>query len=359
MNYQAIGTYIRISTLSIALLIVTACNNGNSENNDGTITSTGYLIDSPVSGVSYNTATQSGITGDDGDFLYQIGEIVTFSLGDTILGRSKGQTQLSLFNLVSNATPITGNKALNEALYEEKNQPFHSVINLATLLQTFDDDGNPDNGIKISTPVAGLFADISIDFEQTIDKIQHDTDFRTTLNKTNTQTLLLSYRSVKKPLYGVDHLYNTLGINPQLYARTRYEWDNDADGATDRIDIHQYDADGNQTRYESDTNADGTANYISTFRYDGNGNLTRYEEDRDADGIAESIDTFQYDADGNRIRYQEDKNADGTAETITTYQYDATGKQTSYERDNNADGAIDKIVTKTYSPVKWAYLTNQ
>ena len=263
---------IRISTLTLALFVLSACSRGS---NDDRHTLTGYLVDSPVSGVRYSTATQSGLTGSDGAFLYEAGETVTFSLGDTTLGSSQGKNQLSLFDLFPGATPLIGNNALSEAIYSKEVNPFQKVMNLAVLLQTLDEDGNPDNGIKISAAVAGLFAGVSFNFEQSVETFQRDPAFRSILNQANTQALLSDQRAIKNPRYAIAHLYNTLDINPQLYAAIRFEEDTDADGTTDRIKTYQYDIYGNCTRQEEDSDANGIADYLGTYTYDAQGNLTR------------------------------------------------------------------------------------
>jgi hypothetical protein len=45
---------------------------------------TGIFLDSAVEGLSYTTATNSGITNTFGEFSYQTNEDVTFSIGDII-----------------------------------------------------------------------------------------------------------------------------------------------------------------------------------------------------------------------------------------------------------------------------------
>ena len=41
--------------------------------------------------LSYTTPTLSGMTNADGEFLYEEGEAVTFSIGDITLGTAQGQ----------------------------------------------------------------------------------------------------------------------------------------------------------------------------------------------------------------------------------------------------------------------------
>ena len=337
---------IRISTLTLALFVLSACSRGS---NDDRHTLTGYLVDSPVSGVRYSTATQSGLTGSDGAFLYEAGETVTFSLGDTTLGSSQGKNQLSLFDLFPGATPLIGNNALSEAIYSKEVNPFQKVMNLAVLLQTLDEDGNPDNGIKISAAVAGLFAGVSFNFEQSVETFQRDPAFRSILNQANTQALLSDQRAIKNPRYAIAHLYNTLDINPQLYAAIRFEEDTDADGTTDRIKTYQYDIYGNCTRQEEDSDANGSADYITITQYNDQGKRTRYESDNNADGTADFITTYQYDDQGNETRSEVDFDANGIADYITTTQYDDQGKRTEHTIGYDANGTTNRITTYQYN----------
>jgi hypothetical protein len=68
---------VRIALLTLILpfilINITGCGDGGGEvDGDGNeVVKTGYFIGVPVEGLVYNTATQSGITGADGSFLYQ------------------------------------------------------------------------------------------------------------------------------------------------------------------------------------------------------------------------------------------------------------------------------------------------
>ncbi len=117
--------------------------------------SPGWLV-SGVSGVSYSTPRRTDITGENGLFLYEPGKSVQFSLGQTILGECVGKKQVSLFDLVAQATIPVGNKEILGMLHD-KNNPLSNVLNLAVLLQTIDSDGDPSNGIEITSEVSALF----------------------------------------------------------------------------------------------------------------------------------------------------------------------------------------------------------
>jgi hypothetical protein len=91
----------------------------------------GRFIDSPVIGVSYETATHTGYTGLNGDFLYREGESVTFSIGKVV------------FPTVPASELVTPLTLAGADLKDTK------VANMAYFLQSLDVDGNTANGLVI------------------------------------------------------------------------------------------------------------------------------------------------------------------------------------------------------------------
>lgn len=125
--------------LSLAVL-VSACGGGSSSSNENSgsensviTVAEGRFIDSPVSGLFYNSGDQEGTTGNRGEFIYElingVPQPVSFSMGSLPLGSATGGDII---------TP-----------YDITNSPIHE-INVATLLLALDVDSNPDNGIEIS-----------------------------------------------------------------------------------------------------------------------------------------------------------------------------------------------------------------
>ena len=111
--------------------------------------STGIFVDSPVGGISYTTATQSGKTNAKGEFSYMAGETITLSIGS-----------IQLPAVLANAT-IT---PLDIAKTTDVNNQV--VSNILVFLQSLDEDGNPANGISISAAAltaatAGVNFDVS------------------------------------------------------------------------------------------------------------------------------------------------------------------------------------------------------
>ncbi|MBF0178336.1 MAG: hypothetical protein HQL63_16055, partial [Magnetococcales bacterium] len=79
---------------------------------------TGTFVDDPVDGVTYTTATQSGVTGNGGQFKYAPGELVTFSVGGIQLGQpATAKTTVTPVDLVPGATSATNATVKNIASF--------------------------------------------------------------------------------------------------------------------------------------------------------------------------------------------------------------------------------------------------
>ena len=74
----------KILSLSIATasaMLVVGCGSSSSS----VETSTGYYLDSAVAGVNYKCGNQEGVTGANGEFMFEKGQSCTFYLGDVKL----------------------------------------------------------------------------------------------------------------------------------------------------------------------------------------------------------------------------------------------------------------------------------
>ena len=144
----------------------------------------GYYYDSLVSGVTYENLVQEGqvvgtsVTGEDDDpglFRFrddEEGYSVRFSLGDTVLGEVAGQERVTPFDLAGIEETAVGGCDASELPGDE--DPFRQVAHLAVLLQTLDADGDPTEGIEISSEVAALFDGVELELDQVWDDFQSD-----------------------------------------------------------------------------------------------------------------------------------------------------------------------------------------
>ena len=140
--------YQQLLLASAAAVLLTACGGSSSstpKNSTSTNkTATGVLSDSPVDGVGYQTSGgKTGITKDGGKFNYTLGDTITFTLGEFILGSYK-PTRAD-----ETVTPVE----LTEAIPDDTHRDY-AITNLLVLLQSLDTDGDPSNGINIDAGVS-------------------------------------------------------------------------------------------------------------------------------------------------------------------------------------------------------------
>jgi hypothetical protein len=173
------------------LLTLTACGGGgDSTTATATATetvSTGVFIDSAVEGLQYETATRSGTTNSLGEYDYLAGETVTFSIGGIVLGSTIAGPVVTPLSLVPDATSATN----------------PVVTNIVRLLLSLDSDGDPDNGITISSDVTTAANDLAVDFS--VADLSADDGITNLLN--NLPTLTLVSESVAQ-----NHFNQTLAV---------------------------------------------------------------------------------------------------------------------------------------------------
>jgi hypothetical protein len=146
MRHQLI---IRLLLIGLAVGGIVACGGGDSSSANDNPTPTvltGSFIDSAVANIGYRTATRSGTTNGAGEFQYLEGETVVFFIGDLELPPAEAKVIV---------TP------LEIAQTDDINN--HIVINLARLLQSLDEDGDPSNGITIPATDALVIAPLNFD----------------------------------------------------------------------------------------------------------------------------------------------------------------------------------------------------
>ena len=130
-NYRK--TFLILLLVAIPLLVGSQCavffSSGSGSDDDDKdkeeeliVVATGQFGSAPVSGADYLSGSLSGVTGSNGEFQYEVGEPIRFSIGDIALGRA-----------VSGKTVITAQDlaAGSEAASTE-------AINIERLLQSLD-----------------------------------------------------------------------------------------------------------------------------------------------------------------------------------------------------------------------------
>ncbi len=135
---QAIGL---VSSVLSAFIFIGCGGGGGSSSTTTTATtaSTATFMDSAVSGLEFESATQSGVTDKNGNFTYTKGESVTFHIGSLYIGSAKPNKDDKITPLdIVNTTNIDDTR----------------VIRILQTLQTLDSDGDPTNGIDINSTVS-------------------------------------------------------------------------------------------------------------------------------------------------------------------------------------------------------------
>jgi len=180
-----------------ALIFVSCGGGGGGDGGTGTTTSQGTFVDSPVEGLQYKTPTQSGITDAEGTFQYQEAEIITFSIGDIVLGSGSCKQIMSTIDLVGEAIDET----------------HETVTNIARLLLSLDEDGDWDNGIRITETIRNECEGRSIDFAQSIEDFGNDPDVQNLFDVLNALGVFTDggVRTLCSAEQAQSHLRDTLG----------------------------------------------------------------------------------------------------------------------------------------------------
>jgi len=210
----------QIRFLTLCVLCVSAVLQGctttcvNGYYNDVCYT-TGYYYNSPISGIDYETSLdgeviRTGVTGEDddpGSFLFIEGATVSLSLGGTVLGETDAKERVTPFDLAGVAEEAIGGCQVDGELPEDE---FRIVHNMAALLQTLDTDGDPAGTIDISSGVAALFENVTIDFDQPWEAFR--TDLQGVLDAANNANLFPEARTLRDRVAALRALYQSIGL---------------------------------------------------------------------------------------------------------------------------------------------------
>ncbi len=142
---------------TVAAVVLAGCGSGaGPERIPGTPqppppTLVGQFVDNPVAGVEFSTASQSGLTNAQGEFLYRAGEAVRFTVGGIELGTVTGRPLVTPVELTGSADP--GTVAAQNA-----------ATRLLVFLQSVDADRDIANGIGIDADTRALASGVALDF---------------------------------------------------------------------------------------------------------------------------------------------------------------------------------------------------
>lgn len=160
---------------AITAMLLAACGGGGGSEGGGTPppppppTLTGKLIDSAVGGVKFTSAPsgKTGTTSAAGEFQYVAGDTVQFAVGNVVLGSVSGQETVTPKVIADATVNLPAGVSSTEV-----------AKNLAIFLQSFDADGNPDNGITIAADVGTAAASITLNFGQPTSEFTDDPNLK-------------------------------------------------------------------------------------------------------------------------------------------------------------------------------------
>jgi hypothetical protein len=331
---------------SAAVSLLAGCG-GNGKQDAAPAESSGVL-QTRIQGVNYRTPTRSGKTDANGNFKYLPGETVTFSVGGIELGSAPGSSNISLFTLAG-MTPPTSELGLRRDLDRMRYTvtPLSTAANRALLLLALDGDGNPGNGIDVST------------FESALASANLSFDARTYEFAGKMSRLAPGMNNNIPQSFPIKWQYRTLGVKMAGSVPVRSVTDDQNDGVTDSTGWNELDTAGDIVSTLIDQDADGQPDVTVTYLRDSLGRVTRQRTIRDFDLNREPDSDHTvvttYDPHGNAVHVVEweDGDANGSidSEMVSDSTFDAHGREmkTTYNTDINHDGTVDSIEVHTFT----------
>ena len=344
----------QILSIVVSASFLTGCGGGSdsSPSSPPPELQTGVFTDSPVKGLYYETETQSGMTNELGEFTYIEGETITFKLGGSLLGVSKAQGIITPFTLTG-VKALRNQREITNAFLSPTPNSFEKAINIATLLQGLDIDGNPENGIDLGSAHQNL-ANLNIQL------LQKSTSFTNNPQYTQARTLMQVNHQLSF-VEAAEHLYSNLGV--EIESSLISKQTNNSNSATKESISYEYDTQNRIAAVHYDRNNDGTPEVSHTFTYDDEGRLStiynsaddstqtllydsnnkivsRNTESPESSGLREAFD-YQ---DDQLKQFKLDKSADGQDDFITNFNYDTEQNLAGYEIDSDGDNQVDKTI---------------
>ncbi|MEM8547450.1 MAG: hypothetical protein AAGF46_04715, partial [Pseudomonadota bacterium] len=298
---------------------------------------TGSFAGLEPEGLAYQTETRQGMTGAGGTFEYEAGETVSFALGGTDLGSATAAAEVTVFHLAGlSGTPVGEREISKVSRTGDNTGGFNGALRLARVLLAFDTDGDTTNGVQIAAATEARLA--TIDFNPLGVSSEYLSSDVTRAVRASVLAGEMPARVIPTLGEAMATVYNSLGRPSGLYLPGRTEYDNDADGVVDQIELYVFDATGMPLEYAYDDDADGNANYRDRYQYATAGRPLVQESDDNGDGIYDRTVTSTYDAFGTVTESARDSDGQPGFEYTATRQYDDAGVQIFAEQVNTAAG---------------------
>lgn len=223
---------IALAAASSFAILMAGCG-GGSDSGSSVSTITGTLIDSNVSGISYECGDSVNLTDLNGSFTCAEGSYVEFTLGGTTLGGLRVDS-------AETVQPLLPSAFFGADIIGEGNIGDQRVRNFLRVVQTLDSDHNPDNGITITQAARDALSNTTLNLMY--DDID-DAELTTALQNAgfapvSTLNAMTHYASTLE----------TLGIHPleeyeyQAWHLQRHGWFDDSAGIDRNAGIGMNDA---------------------------------------------------------------------------------------------------------------------
>jgi hypothetical protein len=115
----------------------------------------GHLWDSPVEGVTYVSGVGAGVTDASGGFEYFPEEKVAFFVGNLSLGTVVADHRVTPLDFFEGVDLNENGSHMNADGEDQSTLDSNPAINVARLLQSLDEDGDPKGGIRITDTAVG------------------------------------------------------------------------------------------------------------------------------------------------------------------------------------------------------------
>ena len=340
-------------SLSVITASLAGCGGGSDSPAPATEVKTGVFTDSPVKGLYYETPTRSGLTNEAGEFNYLEGETITFKLGASILGISQAQEIITPFTLTG-VKALQKQQEITNAFLSQTPNSYEKAINIATLLQGLDQDGNHSNGIDLGNAHEAL-SNLSIPL------LIKASGFTGNLQYTEARNIMQTSHPLSF-VNAAENMYESLGIN--IESNLIAKQTNTSNNTFFESVNFEYDQENRISAIKYDRNNDGQADTTQAFTYDQAGRLHTI-----FNSANNTTQTLTYDANNQLVsritengtsvslneafayqgtkltRFSLDKSANGQDDFSTQYIYDTDNNLAGYEIDEDGDNQTDKTVS--------------
>jgi hypothetical protein len=349
--------------LAACSLVLVACGGGGSSDATGgdtvgneqpaeTAVMYGSFSDLPVSGLFYETETQSGLTDAQGRFRFMQGENINFRLGKTQLGGTVASVEISPLELLG-LDPVTDEAELLQLLKSPMINSLDLVLNINTLLISLDSDGLPENGIQLGDAHTHL---------ESLDK-ELDIAIKATDFSSNPEISQLVQDLVSRPpqslTFVATRLYERLNLEVKVKRISASKAQ--TNGQSRFSQAAEYNEQGllaaesfrlsdDQELFDLDYVYDAKQRLQTVSNsYTGDTKSLKYEQDRltEVMVINDHTDTrykeqMLYDAAGNLLQLSVDQNGDGEIDMLTRYEQQAGVERVSTTKIENGT-AIESV----------------